>query len=920
MKRIFLCVIILMTSAVLASAQLVGILEDDARIVRGTMPNGLAYYLVPNSSVKGYADFAFVQRNGLAMEDSSSLGMTYLMECMALTETHNFPDGAIFSFIDDMGLSRTDGLEIEAEDYYTTYSFNNVPIGKNASVVDSMLLAMFNMSSALIVDDRSVERGKHFFRNMFASSMTLDRRIEDSLARYYFAGTPLAPPAAEDLMEAVGGYTAADVAAFYKNRCRPDRQAIVIAGDIDAAAVESKIQALFQIISRPGTPLPDFPDSVLDAAGGGYFYFQDREADRARVTFDYIADPLDPSLRNTAIPFIYNYVSEVGMDIMRKRLMSALEDAPFYALDVQTGIVPYLNRISYRLSVECAPEDYADAYVLILNEVERVLRYGISEREFRRSSGDFMDGLEETYSRRSSLDNRYYRDLCVSNFTDGYVMTGIELYKSYIETAGTVVDSSTVATFLSSVFSADSNRTVVCSSPEYSGGLEYFAVRPEPYKEKYIPRRSEPEYAAGSITDRTRFVNQSTGVVSRRLPNGATVAFRRLDSEPGKVHFTAVARGGLSLSGDSLAVLRKYINDVARISVVGGMNMYGMQRLQDSLGVSLERTVSVGERRLSGSFPVDRMEDFLDVVAMYFEGAEPDYGTFGKFRRMKEGCEPYALNSPEKVFQALRQRDVRTMSGELMAEEEAGIAGLDYDAALRFVNALFSNVSEFSFIFVGDFEENDLLRAVYASLSGLPGRRAGLGRSENSGFFIASYDAAEEVRVPMSFPRRLYSCKLTVPSELTVEDRMLSEVAGKVIEREVIRQLSLRGILAEAERRFYRYPEEVMTVEFRFTTAGPVEDVEDMFADILVSMAEKGISKGEVAGVKRNMALKDRLRESRDYRYWESVLRNRFVNMKDFYTRRSDALDAVTADQVNDLLFTVLDEGSLSTLSVIPEE
>ena len=907
MKRIFLCVIILMTSAVLASAQLVGILEDDARIVRGTMPNGLAYYLVPNSSVKGYADFAFVQRNGLAMEDSSSLGMTYLMECMALTETHNFPDGAIFSFIDE-------------EDYHTTYSFNNVPIGKNASVVDSMLLAMFNMSSALIVDDRSVERGKHFFRNMFASSMTLDRRIEDSLARYYFAGTPLAPAAIGDLLKAVDGYTAADVAAFYKNRCRPDRQAIVIAGDIDAAAVESKIRALFQIIPRPGTPLPDFPDSVLDAAGGGYFYFQDREADRARVTFDYIVDPLDPSLRNTAIPFIYNYVSEVGMDIMKKRLMSALEDAPFYALDVQTGIVPYLNRISYRLSVECAPEDYADAYVLILNEVERVLRYGISEREFRRSSGDFMDGLEETYSRRSSLDNRYYRDLCVSNFTDGYVMTGIELYKSYIETAGTVVDSSTVTAFLSSVFSADSNRTVVCSSPEYSGGLEYFAVRPEPYKEKYIPRRSEPEYAAGSITDRTRFVNQSTGVVSRRLPNGATVAFRRLGSEPGKVHFTAVARGGLSLSGDSLAVLRKYINDVARISVLGGMNMYGMHRFQDSLGVSLERTVSVGERRLSGSFPVDRMEDFLDVVAMYFEGAEPDYGTFGKFRRMKEGCEPYALNSPEKVFQALRQRDVRTMSGELMAEEEAGIAGLDYDAALRFVNALFSNVSEFSFIFVGDFEENDLLRAVYASLSGLPGRRAGLGRSENSGFFIASYDAAEEVRVPMSFPRRLYSCKLTVPSELTVEDRMLSEVAGKVIEREVIRQLSLRGILAEAERRFYRYPEEVMTVEFRFTTAGPVEDVEDMFADILVSMAEKGVSKGEVAGVKRNMALKDRLRESRDYRYWESVLRNRFVNMKDFYTRRSAALDAVTADQVNDLLFTVLDEGSLSTLSVIPEE
>ena len=910
---------ILMTSSVLASAQLVGILEDDVRIVRGVMPNGLVYYLVPNSSVKGYADFAFIQRNGVAMEDSSSLGLTYLMECMALTETHNFPDGAIFSFIDDMGLSRVNGLEIEAGDYHTIYSFNDVPIGKNSSMVDSMLLAMFNMSSALIVDDRSVERGKHFLRNVMASSMTLDRRIEDSLARYYFAGTPLAPAAMGDLLKAVGKYTTADVAAFYKNRCRPDRQAIVIAGDIDAASVESKIRALFQIISRPDTPLPDFPDSVLDAAGGGCFYFQDREADRARVTFDYIADPLDPSLRNTAVPFIYNYVSEVGMDIMKKRLMSALEDAPFYALDVQTGIVPYLNRISYRLSVECAPEDYVDAYVLILNEVERVCQYGISDSEFRKSSEEFIDRLDETYRRRSSLDNKYYRNICVSNFTDGYVMAGIELYKSYIETAENVVDSHTVSAFLSSVFSVDSCRTVVCSSPEPTGGLEYFAVNPGPYVEKYFPRRSSQEYAAGSITERNSFVNKSTGVVSRRLPNGAVVAFRKMDAEPGMVYFTAVARGGVSLSGDSLAVLRKYINDVARISLVGKMNMYGMQRFQDSLGVSLERTVSVGERRLSGSFPVERMEDFLDIVAMYFEGSEPDYRTFDKFRRMEEGCGPYALNSPEKVFQALRQRDIRSMSGVLTAEEEAGISELDYDAALKFVNALFSNVSEFSFIFVGDFEENDLLRSAYASLSGLPGRRAGLGRSENSSFFIASYDAAEEVRVPMSFPRWLYSCKLTVPSELTVEDRMLSEVAGKVIEREVIRQLSLRGILAEAERRFYRYPEEVMTVEFSFTTAEPVEDVEDIFADILVNLAENRVSDGEVAGVKRNMALKDKLRESRDYKYWEAVLRNRFVDMKDFYTRRSAALDAVTAKQVNEYLYTILEEGSLSTLSVVPE-
>ena len=74
--------------------------------------------------------------------------------------------------------------------------------------------------------------------------------------------------------------------------------------DFDDSAWESVDVPHDWAIRGPFSPQNDAEITVLDAAGGGYFYFQDREADRARVTFDYIADPLDPSLRNTAIPFI----------------------------------------------------------------------------------------------------------------------------------------------------------------------------------------------------------------------------------------------------------------------------------------------------------------------------------------------------------------------------------------------------------------------------------------------------------------------------------------------------------------------------------------------------------------------------------------------------------------------------------------
>ena len=922
MKRKFLLFLVMLLQATAAFPQMVGELNNDARIVRGTMPNGLSYYLVRNASVGGYADFTFIQKTGIAMEDSSSRGMTWLMECMALTETSNFPDGAIFTFIDNMGLDRTDGLVIDAGDYYTTYTFSDVPVKKNDYMVDSMLLAIYNMSSALIVDDRSVARGKNFFRNVFSAGETLEQRVKDSLARFYFSGTPLAPVPQEELFARIDRYTTEDVRRFYRNRCRPDMQALVIAGDIDPVAVESKIRSLFQVVSKPSSPAPEFPDSLVNAAGGGYFYFQDKEADCATVTFDYVVGPMDESLRGTAVPFIYDYLATIGMDIMQRRLYDAVGEAPFYARNVSAGVVPMLNSSSFRFSVECAPEDYVMAYEFILAEVERLIEYGVSGYEYRRSSSDYLKTLDETYRRRSSLDNKFYSDLCRANFTDGYVMTGIELVKSYTETAMAEMDSTDVYRFLASVFSDEDSRTVVCTSPLKTGGLEYFAVDPQPLTVDSViyevtaalpPKKTQKEMA------RRKFVNPSTGVVSRRLPNGAMLAYRKMDREPGRVYFEAVARGGVSLAQEHPALLRRYVNDVADMSVVGGMNMFGRSKLQDMLQIEISREITVGDRRLTGSFNKGSEAQFLELVSQYFQEAAPDEETFGKYRRMLSGCRPYAGNSPERVFDKLHSRDVR--SGYGLQTEDPSIDSLDYMETLEFVNSLFSNAAEFSFIFVGDFDEQQLLNSVYTTLAELPGRSvSSISREENRAFFIASYDDEEVVHVPMEFPRRLHSCKLTFPSDLNVEDRALSEVTARVIEREVIRQLSLRGILADASQRFYRYPEEVLTIDFHFSTYGEVPDIGGIFADIVEALAYRGISSSEVDGVRRNIILKDELRERVDVDWWRSLMRNRYVDRKDFYTRREAALNAVTAEQVNGTLLRILEEGRISRLSVVPEE
>lgn len=99
---------------------------------------------------------------------------------------------------------------------------------------------------------------------------------------------------------------------------------------------------------------------------------------------------------------------------------------------------------------------------------------------------------------------------------------------------------------------------------------------------------------------------------------------------------------------------------------------------------------------------------------------------------MVSGCAPYAMRSPEKVFGMLHNRDVR--SGYGLETSVPDIADLDYLAALKFVNTLFSNAADFTFIFVGDFDEQDLLSSAYRTLSALPGRRNAVRKEENRRF------------------------------------------------------------------------------------------------------------------------------------------------------------------------------------------
>lgn len=136
MKRlIVLSLMLLLWSGVLL-AQSLPALEVSKEIVKGSLPNGIEYYLVNNSLQKGFADFAVVQREDLD-NDRDKKALTYLP---------HFGFRKPYKLLSESGVGfQKNGFVTKLPDA-TYFYFKDVPTYKNA-VADSTLLMIMDVAA-----------------------------------------------------------------------------------------------------------------------------------------------------------------------------------------------------------------------------------------------------------------------------------------------------------------------------------------------------------------------------------------------------------------------------------------------------------------------------------------------------------------------------------------------------------------------------------------------------------------------------------------------------------------------------------------------------------------------------------------------------------------------------------------------------
>ncbi len=808
---------------------------NDSRIAHGTLSNGFSYYLMSNQTVPGYADFILVSRTE---------------EHAKLTEMHNFPDAEFFTFLDDMGLAAESTFKVQSYGDNTVYSFSDIALQRNSSVVDSMLLAILNIAAPV----------------------------------------------------------------------RPDMQAVIIVGDISTSSVLAKMQTLFQIIRKPADTPTERKTEKSTEPRKRFTYITDIEANKAKLDFDFTLDAIAAEYRTTAVPFIYDYFTDVAIGILKERANRELAHASFLPFGFDVKMIELTDSRCLRFSLQCATEDYVDAHEFLESYIERFIRYGITEDEFRREDENAYFAVEDLYRQRKSLPNSYFSAQCIRHFTEGYSIVGPEFRNEYIDQARISLDKDRMEAFIREMINPQ-NKYITCTAPIPTGGLEYFRIETMPLEPDTIPllKVNIPAVKKESFLDKI-FVNKSTGVVSRRLSNGAIMAYKPLNNTNEWIYFEAFARGGMSLLDNELLRWSDHIDNVAELCNINGLNAFDRKQMNSAMHLEINRKIGIDDRRITGKFHKSYIYEFMQLVTQYFQGSTPDDETFEKYRSVMMSSLPYKYNSPQTVLDEYAGDDIKIRQTGPELSDSALIADMDYHLLLDYVNRLFTDASDFTFTFVGDVFDRQMMHSVEGIIALLGQRRSGLPTSANDDFYIARYDLVQDRGVPMNTPRMISSYKLTFPSQFTLEEHIASRIAAKILEREAIRELAENGIIATAASRFLRYPQEAMTLEIRFESDYPAEtNLENLFNGILERLSVKKVSPEEIKIIRDNIKLKEKYQAAHNAEYWKRVLRSRYLDRKDFHSRRDAALDAVSAEDIENLLKQCAEEGVVSLISVIPE-
>ncbi len=706
-------------------------IPTDAKVMIGTLPNGLRYYIRKNSRPEKRAELRLAVNAGSIIENGDQLGFAHFVEHMAFNGSTHFAKNDLVKYLQSIGVRF--GADLNA---YTSFdeTVYILPVPTDtARILDQAFTVLEDWARGLTFDTGEVVGERGVVREEWRLGKGAGERMFKQLLPIALKGSKYADRLPIGTDTSIMSATAPRLRSFYQDWYRPDLMAVVAVGDFDPADIEARIKAKFSGLPRRPSARPRLSASVPGNIRPLVAIASDKEATSTDVSLYF---KLPKATTTTVREYRRDLVERLYLRMLNSRLgeITQKPDAPFTGAAAGKG--SFLARDVEAFSLDASVQDGGVERGLeaLLVESRRVAQFGFLATELDRAKTNMLRGYERADAERDKTESVEHADEMVRNFLEQEVIPGIEYEYAITQRLLPTISLDDVNK-LASGWITEENRVVVVTAPIKDG----IPLPTEPQLLAVFDRAARATVAAysesvsgdaliaslrpaGRITS-TRSVG--TGVSEWKLSNGARVLLKATDFKADEVLFNAYSDGGLSFVPDSNYMSAAFAAQIVGLSGLGEFNRIDLGKKLAGKAARVSPSVGEMSEGLSGSASPKDLETLFQLTYLNFTGARLDTVAFAA---AKQSLTPYLQNrgvSPEEVFGdtvqvTMAQHHFRARPLSLTTFSE-----VTPQKSISFFRERFADAGDFTFVVVGALDTVALKPLVETYLASLPssGRR-----------------------------------------------------------------------------------------------------------------------------------------------------------------------------------------------------
>ena len=919
--------------SLVAVAQQPQMLPIDSAVRVGKLDNGLTYYIRHNEYPKQRAEFHIAQAVGAILEEDHQNGLAHFLEHMAFNGTEHFAGKGIIEYFESIGVNFGGNINAYTSLDETVYRLSEVPTVREG-IIDSALLVMHDWACGLLLLEEEIDNERGVIREEWRTGAQANRRMWKAINPLKYPGSQYAKRDVIGDTAVINNFAYDALRDYYKKWYGPDNQAIIVVGDIDVDQIEQKIKALWADVparaNRGERPLYSVNDNVEPIVA----IVRDKEAQYTRIELEFKKDQLPVQLRGTNVDYLQTIAVELVCDMFNNRLseLAMKPEATFVGAGSYYGELVKEKDAFVAVYLAKQGQEVA-AYKDLLTQLEKMRRYGFTYAELDRVKKETLAAYEKSYNERNTVRNIAHAQEYIRHYLDGSPIPGIaweyEMIQQLlpmlsVDMLNQIAQQLITDENLIISFQAPMDKNVVL--PTEQEAVEMLAaVKNEeieaPVEETIRENLVETAPKTGKIK-KTAYI-ESLAATEWTLSNGVRVVVKPTTFKQDEILFYAFSQGGRSLVATADLPSAALATDVVELGGLADMNATDLQKALTGKRVSLSPSISTYSETLSGSSTVKDLETLLQLNYLYFTAPRRDEEAYQTLISILNSQLANRDKNPKVAWSDSVQMMASNYSDRTLIVNKELLTKASLDKALEVYKARFANPADFTFFFVGNVDPADpaFQTMVCTWLGGLKANK----KLEKA--------ADDKVRVAMGIQKNYFTRQMETKTAsnriqytsydmpYTLANDLNMEMIGRILSTRYLESIREReggsygvGCAGWMNRHPVPYAQLIMQFD---TDPEKQEKLMNIIHEEVKTIVENGPLAKDLQKEKESM-LKDFEENLEKNGYWTDVLSVYYKNGINYITEYKAAVEAVTAETVQETLKKLVEAGNMFEVVMLP--